>query len=149
MNNTPKNTSKVQPSILDFVDSPNYSTAKNREPHLLKKTLTPQQHGSSSNSSNRKCKLSLSEPTEQASKILIMEPSDSIENNSKDSSSAPIQPKAADPYTTALLEMEMHLTQSMQDMIAPLKSSINSLVVRQQDWEQQKADVKILHTEKE
>ena len=54
-----------------------------------------------------------------------------------------------DSYTTALLEMEMWLTQSMQDMIAPLKISINSLVVSQQDWEQQKSDVQLLHAEKD
>ena len=43
----------------------------------------------------------------------------------------------------------MWLTQSMLDMIAPLKISINSLVVSQQDWEQQKNDIQLLHAEKD
>ena len=75
-----------------------------------------------------------------------MEPTNQSPEVQKQSKQAMNSP---DVYTTALLEMERRLTQSMQEMIAPLKSSINSLVVSQHDWEQQKNDVQFLHAEQE
>ena len=133
MNTTPKNSPKTQPSILDFVNHPNYTTAKTREPRSLIKTYTSQQQGSSSNSCHLKRKLSVSDQSESDSKILIMESSTHSHDNPENTLAPPCPPKSSDLYTTALLEMEMCLTQSMQDMIAPLKTSINSLVVSQQD----------------
>ena len=41
-----------------------------------------------------------------------------------------------DPYTAALLEMEARLTCSMKEMLEPLKTDINSLVLSLKEWEQ-------------
>ena len=150
MNETPKNSPKTQPSILDFVDHLNYTTGKSREPRSLTKNCSSQQRASSSNSFYRKRKLSTSDQVNSSAKILVMESSNQPKNHPELNSSQLSHPqKPRDAYTTALLEMEMRLTQSMQDMIAPLKMSINSLVVSQQDWERQKSDVELLHTEKD
>ena len=149
MNTSPKNRPKTQPSILDFINHPNYTTAKSREPRSLIETYTSQQRGSSLNSCHRKRKLSVSDQSVSDSKILIMESTTHLHDNPENTLVPSCPPKSSDLYTTALLEMEMRLTQSMQDMIAPLKTSINSLVVSQQDWEQQKNDVQLLHAEKD
>ena len=81
MNATPKNSPKTQPSILDFVNHPNYTTGKTREPRSLTKNCSSQQQGSSSKSSYQKKKLSTSDQVNCSAKILVMEPSEQPKNH--------------------------------------------------------------------
>ena len=57
-------------------------------------------------------------------------------------------PTPSDTYPIALLEMEARLTCNMKDMLEPLKTDINSLVLNQKEWEQQKNDVQELKAAK-
>ena len=59
-----------QKSILDFVESPNYNTVKNRVPRTLEKTKSVPR-GSSSNSTSRKRKAS-DDHIDNPDKIIIM-----------------------------------------------------------------------------
>ena len=69
-----------------------------------------------------------------------------MEGGPRDSDSptpAPV-PTLSDPYTMALLEMEARLTHNMKEILEPMKSDINSLVLNQKEWEQQKCDIQEL-----
>ena len=58
-------------------------------------------------------------------------------------------PTPLDSYTSVLHEMEARLTCMMKEMLEPLKTDLNSLILSQREWEQQKTDVQNIHVEKE
>ena len=64
----------TQPSILEFVETPDYNTGKNRVPRPQKKN-SEQQHprGSSSNSKTRKWKHSTVQNPDSSTKKIIMD----------------------------------------------------------------------------
>ena len=132
MNATPLSSNQrinsTQPSILGFVDCPNYNTAKARLPHLEKRSPKDSLHpqGSSSHSTSQKCKSSSNHPSNYTAKKLNME----VDNNNhvKEDNTPFISPLPTptpqlplDPYTAALLEMEARLTRTMKEMLEPLK----------------------------
>ena len=137
-----KNT--TQSSILGFVNSPNRHTGQGRQPRSLKKVVSQSSHirGSSSGESRKR---KLSEDTNSTKdKRINMEP------NNKPAETE--MGKDEDKFMTALKNMETritdNLTKSMKNMISALETSLNSLVSNQQEWEQQRKDVKHLLEEK-
>ena len=154
----------TQQSILGFVDSRNFETAKNRISRSEKREKEEHQRGSSSNSKPRKRKISTPHNTETGPKKVIMEDHNSKEDiTSRTPVPTPAIPSATDPITIALCEMEERLTKNMQemidsrdntiaksvkDMIDPLKTDISSLVQSQKEWEKHKTDVYDLKIEK-
>ena len=72
-----------------------------------------------------------------------------LNTSSTSPSPTPTAQPPLDPYTAALLKMESRLTRTMKEMLEPLKTDINSLVLSQREGGQQKTDVKNLHIEKE
>ena len=155
------NEDNLQPSILGFVDKPNYSSSTNRLPRPLKRSELHPIRGSSSSSNSRKRKISAVDQTDNnlnTGKVLIMEPKH--ENSAvPEEGITPVPTPSTnvnnatpeDNFTKALKEMEDRLTTSlmkkMKEMIDPLQNSINSLVLNQKDWDQQKADVKNIQVE--
>ena len=140
-----------QPSILGFVETPDYNTGKNRVPHPSKKS-TDQQHqrGSSSNSKTRKRKHSTVQNQDSTTKKIIMDKGDCSENvdlQAHVNNSIPTL-TPSDPITAALHEMEAKLTKNMKEMIDPFKVDISALVKCQKEWEQQRVDVQDLKVEK-
>ena len=153
MNMTPstcnQKTSNNQPSILGFVNCPNYTTAKTRLSWSNKRSSKdlPHLRGSSSQSVSRKCKPSSGQLSNNIAKKQNMEVD-------KDTSVPPVVPSPPtpappNPYTAALLDMEARLTPTMKEMLEPLKTDINSLVLSQKEWEQQKTEVRNLHVKRE
>ena len=122
-----------QPSILDFVDSPNYNTAKDRLPRSVTKTISVQRKSSSTSSSRKRKASEVFSPTSPEKKV-IMEPEKS---------------KGEDYLDNALKAMEARLNKSMKDMIDPLQSSINSILETQKDWAEQQRIVTELKAEKD
>ena len=122
-----------QPSILDFVDSPNYNTAKDRLPRSVTKTISVQRRSSSTSSSRKRKASEVFSPTSPEKKV-IMEPEKS---------------KGEDYLDNALKAMEARLNKSMKDMIDPLQSSINSILETQKDWAEQQRIVTELKAEKD
>ena len=134
-----------QPSILGFVDTPNFETAKNRAPRPERRNKETQHYrGSSSNSTSRKRRLS-PDLSMEGSKRLIME-----DETSSFTTPAPSSPtsKTSDPFTVALREMEERLTNNMKNMLDPMREDISSLVLSQKEWERHKTDVQDLKVEK-
>ena len=129
----------LQPSILGFVDSPNYNTGKGRVPRLLIKTKlhSALQRGSSSNSVSRKRKFSSVEPE-------LEEPYNTDKNKKMETNETPEENglPSDDPFTKALKKMAKKLTTSltlkMKEMLDPLQTSINSLVANQKESKQQR-----------
>ena len=124
---SPKTKEAIQPSILNFVDSPNYLTAKNRLSRSLKKSETPPypQRGSSSNSEPRKRKLSSIENND-----ILNTPHKKFIMSQKDTQDPS---EVSKDFNTALKEMAERLnrsfTQTMKNMISPLQISVDSLVM--------------------
>ena len=122
-----------QPSILDFVDSPNYNIAKDRLPRSVTKTISVQRKSSSTSSSRKRKASEVFSPTSPEKKV-IMEPE---------------KLKGEDYLDNALKAMEARLNKSMKDMIDPLQSSINSILETQKDWAEQQWIVTELKAEKD
>ena len=122
-----------QPSILDFVDSPNYNTTKDRLPRSVTKTISVQRRSSSTSSSSKRKASEVFSPTSPEKKV-IMEPE---------------KLKGEDYLDNALKAMEARLNKSMKDMIDPLQSSINSILETQKDWAEQQRIVTELKAKKD
>ena len=135
--------SNLQPSILGFIDCPNYTTAKARlsQPNKRPPKDIPHPRGSSSHSVSRKCKPSLGNLLNNIAKRQNMEV-DNIDPGKEvvvpPHTPTPLPPEPPDPYTAALLDMEARLTHAMKEMLEQLKADINCLVLSQKEWEQQK-----------
>ena len=109
--------SNTQPSILGFVDCPNYTTAKTRLSRSDKRSSKdlPHLRGSSSQSVSRKRKPSSGQLSDNIAKKQNME----VDKDVVVPPVAPTPPPPAppDPYTAALLDMEARLTHTMKEML--------------------------------
>ena len=141
-----------QSCILDFVESPNYNSGKNRTPRSTQKTIPEKQsRGSSSSSTSHKRKRS--QPTLTDTKVKEKRRNMETENetqlgNNNDSNNND-STNEQNSFTTALKEMEQRITNTFTKMITPLQKSVDSLVVSQREWEAQKTEVQQLHQAKE
>ena len=144
--NPNKSSDHHQLCILDFVDSPNYNSGKNRIPRSTHK-ITPknQTRGTSSSSTSRKRKRSQPTPTNTENNEKRRQMNPESETEQQPLSEAEVEQNS---FTTALKAMEQRLTDTFTKMITPLQKSVDSLVVSQKEWEASKIEVKELQQAK-